>query len=61
MEVPCTKCPLAETRTKVVFGAGVRFNFPFSPLRIDFTWSARPDENGRWLQATPQFAIGPSF
>jgi outer membrane protein assembly complex protein YaeT len=46
---------------RYVFGTGLRINFPFSPLRIDFTWSARPDENGRWLKAEPQFAIGPSF
>jgi outer membrane protein assembly factor BamA len=46
---------------RYMFGAGARVNLPFGPLRIDFTWSPRPDENGKWRVAEPQFAIGPAF
>lgn len=53
--------PLTATEVRYVFGAGARLNLPFGPLRVDFTWSPRPDENGNWLVAKPQFAIGPAF
>lgn len=46
---------------RYVFGLGPRFDLPFGPLRLDFTWSLRPDGNGRTLVAERQFAIGPSF
>jgi outer membrane protein assembly factor BamA len=46
---------------RYMFGAGARVNLPFGPLRIDFTWSPRPDELGNWRVAAPQFAIGPAF
>jgi outer membrane protein insertion porin family len=52
---------LGPNDVKYVFGVGARLNFPFIPVRIDFTWSPRPDENGRWFRGVPQFAIGPSF
>jgi outer membrane protein insertion porin family len=43
------------------FGVGGRLQLPFGPLRVDFTWSPRPDEAGEWRVARTQFAIGPSF
>lgn len=46
---------------RYVFGVGARVDLKVALLRIDFAWSPRPDENGRWLVAAPQFAIGPSF
>ena len=47
---------------RYVLGAGGTLLLPFGPLRVDFTWSLRPvDPSGRWLVATPQFAIGPAF
>jgi len=46
---------------RYVFGIGPRFNLPFGPLRLDFTWSLRPTANRDALVAEPQFAIGPSF
>jgi outer membrane protein assembly factor BamA len=46
---------------RYVFGAGARVNLPFGPLRVDFTWSPRPNEKGEWKVAAPQFAIGPAF
>jgi outer membrane protein assembly complex protein YaeT len=52
---------LGPSDLRVVFGAGARVNLPFGPLRVDFAWSPRPDEDGDWLVAEPQFAIGPSF
>lgn len=56
-----TEDPMDPTDVRYVFGAGLRLNLPIGPVRVDFTWSPRPDENGRWLVAEPQFAIGPSF
>jgi outer membrane protein insertion porin family len=53
--------PLDRGDVRYHFGAGARVNLPFGPLRVDFTWSPRPDENGLWRVAEPQFAIGPSF
>lgn len=52
---------LSPTEVRMVFGFGGRLNLPFGPLRFDLAWSARPEENGRWIQAHPQFAIGPAF
>ena len=46
---------------RYLFGAGARVQLPFGPLRIDFTWSPRPDDRGDWKVAEPQFAIGPTF
>ena len=45
---------------RYVFGLGPRLELPVGPLRVDFAWSLRPDENGP-LVAKWQFAIGPSF
>jgi outer membrane protein assembly factor BamA len=43
-----------------VVGVGPRLNLPFGPLRVDFSWSLRPEPGkGRVLGA--QFAIGPTF
>lgn len=52
---------LAPGDVRYVFGVGGRLNLPFGPLRLDLTWSPRPDENGSWLVHQAQFAIGPSF
>ena len=46
---------------RYVFGFGPRLELPVGPLRLDFTWSLRPSEDGPALVAKPQFAIGPSF
>lgn len=53
--------PLDPGDVRYHFGGGARVNLPFGPLRVDFTWSPRPDELGRWRVAKTQFAIGPSF
>lgn len=53
--------PLDRGDVRYHFGAGARVNLPFGPLRVDFTWSPRPDENGHWRVARAQFAIGPAF
>jgi outer membrane protein insertion porin family len=52
---------LGKDDVRYVFGIGPRMNLPIGPLRLDFTWSLRPDANGPALVAAPQFAIGPSF
>ncbi len=52
---------LDPSDVRYVFGVGGRLNLPFGPLRVDVSWTPRPDENGRWRRATTQFAIGPSF
>jgi len=44
-----------------VFGFGPQVLLPFGPLRIDYTWWARPDENGKRQRGIYQFAIGSSF
>ena len=46
---------------RYVFGLGPRLELPVGPLRVDFTWSLRPDETGPAKVAKWQFAIGPSF
>ncbi len=53
---------------RYTYGFGPRLVLPFGPLRIDLSWSDRPDfpRGGRflWIQHAPfvyQFAIGPSF
>jgi len=58
--------PLDAGDVRYNFGAGARVNLPFGPLRIDFTWSSRPDAWGpdrtiKKMKGVPQFAIGPSF
>jgi outer membrane protein insertion porin family len=52
---------MSPTDVRLVFGFGGRLNLPFGPLRFDVTWAARPEENGSWIQAQRQFAIGPAF
>ena len=44
-----------------VFGFGPRLQLPFGPLRLDYTWWARPDETGKRQRGIYQFAIGSSF
>jgi len=44
-----------------VLGFGPRLQLPFGPLRLDYTWWARPDENGKRQRGIYQFAIGSSF
>ncbi len=46
---------------RFVFGFGPRLQLPFGPLRVDFTWWARPDETGKRQRGIFQFAIGPAF
>ena len=52
---------LDDGDVRYVFGIGPRFNLPFGPLRLDFTWSLRPTRSRDALVAERQFAIGPSF
>jgi len=52
---------MGKDDVRYVFGIGPRMNLPIGPLRLDFTWSLRPDATGPALVAEPQFAIGPSF
>ncbi len=56
-----THRPMDSGDVRYVFGIGARVQLPIGPLRVDLSWSPRPDDRGRWLKATPQFAIGPSF
>ena len=57
--------PLDGGDVRYMIGIGPRLDLPFGPLRVDFSWSFRPERlsNGRhqWRVAEPQFAIGPSF
>jgi len=45
---------------RYVFGAGLRLNLPFGPLRLDATLLPPPEKPNRF-PATLQFAIGPAF
>jgi outer membrane protein assembly factor BamA len=53
--------PLSPGGVRYVAGLGARFNLPFGPLRLDFTWAARPEPDGSRPAGRPQFAIGPAF
>jgi outer membrane protein assembly factor BamA len=53
--------PMTPYDVRWVYGFGPRFQLPFGPLRMDFTWWARPDDTGKRQRGTFQFAIGPSF
>ena len=42
---------------RYAYGVGGRFNLPFGPLRLDYTWGLQ----GRHRAGHAQFAIGPAF
>lgn len=46
---------------RYVYGAGARFNLPFGPLRLDFTWGTRPEPGENRIAGQWQFAIGNAF
>jgi len=46
---------------RYVAGLGERLNLPFGPLRLDVSWSGRPEIVGHDRHAVWQFAIGPTF
>jgi outer membrane protein insertion porin family len=52
---------MGPSDVRFVFGFGPRLQLPFGPLRLDFSWWARPDGNGKRQRGKPQFAIGPAF
>jgi outer membrane protein insertion porin family len=59
--------PMTVNDVRYTFGAGARVQLPFGPLRVDFTWGARPEPGdqpgtkGKHPKGVAQFAIGPSF
>ena len=53
--------PLTPNNLRYVAGVGARFNLPFGPLRLDFSWAARPEPDGSRPAGRAQFAIGPAF
>ena len=53
--------PMTVDDVRYTFGLGPRLQLPFGPLRVDFTWWARPDGTGRREKGRAQFAIGPAF
>ncbi|HKQ57632.1 MAG TPA: BamA/TamA family outer membrane protein [Candidatus Eisenbacteria bacterium] len=57
---------LTPNDVRYVFGFGPRINLPIGPLRVDVSWSLRPEPDqpdDEKLKRGPrfQFAIGPSF
>jgi len=57
--------PVTDQDVRYVFGIGPRLDLPIGPLRVDFSWNARPSAEGtgfrNYLERRISFAIGPSI
>jgi outer membrane protein insertion porin family len=56
-----TDAALSPSDVRYVYGAGARFNLPFGPMRVDFTWGTRPEQGENRIAGRWQFAIGNAF
>jgi outer membrane protein assembly complex protein YaeT len=52
---------LTASDVRYTAGAGLSFNLPVGPVRVDWAWGLRTPEGAAPIIARWQFAIGPSF